>query len=222
MDLTQILTPLLRQGYDKIFAAGHLTLYKNSYENNRRFMLPYGDMGQLYRTVFTNDKIFAFDEQYYNVNVHKIFEQEGCKIWTKDLSFNVATEEYNFYRKAFDGVSKWNIVDKKKRILYWFNGKAIAIHKEGDDLKFEEFIYIHLQSRKFKAFAKIENYDGLRITPIGFEAIRNIPETIKEFHKEKKVYITKDWLVYQVRKFKNLILKSKRTVADYNPYTIEK
>ena len=37
-NLEKILQPLFDENYDKLFAAGHLTIYKNTYDNNRRFM----------------------------------------------------------------------------------------------------------------------------------------------------------------------------------------
>ena len=37
-NLNKILVPLLNEYYDKLFAAGHLTIYKNNKKNNRRFM----------------------------------------------------------------------------------------------------------------------------------------------------------------------------------------
>ena len=40
-NIEKIITPLLNEGYDKLFAAGHLTIYKNTYDNNRRFMKLY-------------------------------------------------------------------------------------------------------------------------------------------------------------------------------------
>ena len=40
-NLDKILSPLLNEGFDKLFAAGHLTIYKNTLENNRRFLQDY-------------------------------------------------------------------------------------------------------------------------------------------------------------------------------------
>ena len=72
-NLEKKLTPLLNKDYDKLFAAGHLTIYKNSNDNNRRFMKPFKGR-YLYKEAFTTNKIFVFDEDCNgHDNVHSIF-----------------------------------------------------------------------------------------------------------------------------------------------------
>ena len=53
-NIEKIITPLLNEGYDKLFAAGHLTIYKNTYDNNRRFMKLYKGR-YLYKEAFTKE-----------------------------------------------------------------------------------------------------------------------------------------------------------------------
>ena len=75
-NLEKMLTPLLSQNYDKLFAAGHLTIYKNNYENNRKFMSSCDDE-YYYKNAFTTDNICVFDEDYskngQKKNIHTIF-----------------------------------------------------------------------------------------------------------------------------------------------------
>ena len=76
-NLSDILTPILDLNYDKIFAVGHLTIYKNTYENNRIFMREHNGV-LLYRNVFTSERIWGFDESQCDLggnNVHEIFKQ---------------------------------------------------------------------------------------------------------------------------------------------------
>ena len=46
---------------DKLMARGHMTIYKNSYETNRRFMEPNGEQFN-YKDVFMSDKFYNFEE----------------------------------------------------------------------------------------------------------------------------------------------------------------
>lgn len=79
-NLNEILTPLLEEGYDKLFAAGHLTIYKNTFENNRRFMHLYNEK-LLYKDVFSTREILAFDEDFFDENVHSIFVSENMNVF---------------------------------------------------------------------------------------------------------------------------------------------
>ena len=48
-----------KEAYEKVYQFGHLTMYRNTPENNRRFM---ADVGQDYRKSFTTSFITVFDE----------------------------------------------------------------------------------------------------------------------------------------------------------------
>lgn len=86
-DMSKFLNHLLEQDFDKLFAAGHLTLYKNTPENNRCFMNNLNGE-KSYKTVYQSDEIFAFDEDFQNFNVHRIFQQQGKHVYGEDFSLN--------------------------------------------------------------------------------------------------------------------------------------
>ena len=61
-DLYSFIEPLMEKGYDKIFASGHLTLYRNTQENNELFRTL--DEGELFSKISKDNQIYWFDEDY--------------------------------------------------------------------------------------------------------------------------------------------------------------
>ncbi len=157
-NLEKMLTPLLNKGYDKLFAAGHLTLYKNTYANNRRFMKPL-EGRYPYKEAFTTNKIFVFDEDCNNSsNVHKVFSEDGAKIYESDLSMNPSVFSAKFIRAFYDA-SQHNFVNEEYRRAryYWNNGSVIRIEWNGAELIQTEFAYIHLQMRKMRVKVSLDD-----------------------------------------------------------------
>lgn len=180
-DLERMLTPLLEEDYDKLFAAGHLTIYKNNPENNRRFMKPYNNR-LLYKEAYTTDKIFTFDEDYNgNDNVHSIFLQDGAKVYQEDMSMNPSIHHGKFVRAYYDEkVHNYVKEEYKKARYYWDNGKILRVYLNGNTLEKTEFLYIHLQMRKMRN--KIKSMDSvIEILPDRFINVTGLPKSKKEF-----------------------------------------
>ncbi len=181
-NLNQMLLPLLNEGYDKIFAAGHLTLYKNSEENNRRFMKKY--MGQLlYQKVFTTNEICVFDEDVKGNNVHSIFLEDGAKVYDGDISMNVTSHFARFRRSYYNsGKKKFTWEPFKCARYYWDNGNIVAIEYDRvqKTLKCTNYIYIHLQLRKMRMKQSVIGHKIIQILPDRFVPVIRLPETVSE------------------------------------------
>lgn len=86
-DLYSFIEPLMEKGYDKIFASGHLTLYRNTQENNELFRTL--DEGKLFSKISKDNQIYWFDEDYKGKNnIHDLFLKSGKKVFTEDFSVN--------------------------------------------------------------------------------------------------------------------------------------
>lgn len=180
-NLEKLLTPLLEDNYDKLFAAGHLTIYKNNPENNRRFMKEYNGKC-LYKEAFTTNEIYAFDEDCRdNYNVHSIFLQDGAKVYQKDMSMNPTISCAKFVRAYYDEkIHNFVKEDYKKARYYWDNGSVIRLHLTENDFEKTEFLYIHLQMRKMRN--KIKSMDSvIEILPDRFINVAGLPKSKKEF-----------------------------------------
>ena len=148
--IEKILSNVLDVGYDKIFAGGHCTIYKNSFENNRRFMKASSQYGELYKQAYTSNRIFAFDEMCYGVNVHTLFLEDDARVFAKDLSFNVSSDSYMFRQKFFDEESNMWIEKPGNRYIVYYDGHVYASPMNMRWGSVQEYLYVHFQSRKFK------------------------------------------------------------------------
>lgn len=163
-NLEKFLAPLMNEKYDKIFAAGHLTLIKNTDENNTLFK-----SNDFYKEVFTSDDNYAFDEDFYDNNIHTIFIDQNKKIYEKDLSMNTTTSSGRFIREYYDGNKRKFIKEKYKRARYfWRDGNIYRYYLENGKIKNEEFIYMHFQMRKMRNKIRDINVKQFEILPDRF------------------------------------------------------
>lgn len=219
-DLNNLLYPLFEKGYDKIFTPGHLTIYKNTFENNTLFMKLKFNNELCYKRAYTSDDIFVFDEDLYAINVHSVFLDNNRNIFVNDLSFNVSTRYYRIVRSTYFPESRtWNDIYKRKYQLYWSNGKVYGIYLSHGKLITEEFLYFHIQKRPMKNIIDISGGDKtIMLLPEAFKLVDNVPSSVKEYKKQNHIYINKNAINRYIFR-----LKSKRwqKLSPYrlrNPY----
>lgn len=220
-NLEKILYPILQQDYDKVFAAGHLTIYKNTFENNRRFMEKGTSGKTLYNIVFTNEKIFGFDEDYFSENVHSIFKNLNCKIYDKDLAFNILPTYYNIVRGYYDTShrgKKWLTEKKKPQILCWDKQSIYSLTNEENQLHREEYLYVHLLMRKMKNTINDDVEETIQICPDRFKIMTKDVTNIREWKKNKKFFFSIDIIKKFLNERKFDIKRKGKTDCQINPY----
>lgn len=206
-NLDRLLTPLLNKGYDKLFAAGHLTLYKNTEENNTVFMKSYQGKS-LYREATSTDDIVWFDEDYKEDNVHAIFLQEGRKVFTQDLSINPNIDASRWALKKYSP-DKRTFVDVPYRgeQYYWQNGNLLQVKRVGDRLEQQQYLYMHFQLRSMKCGPSCVDASILKIVPNRFLPVRSVPITLRDWKKERKFYFYPQKLALYVRKIRKVRIR---------------
>lgn len=214
---------ILSEEYDKVFTAGHLTIYKNTYENNRIFMGEIDGLS-LYQKVYQSPKIYAFDEVCYSVSVHDLFVQCGKKIYAKDMSYNCSTKHKNLTRVTYDDSKKRWIEEKTKfDQLYWNQGKLYRIFRKKGKLTKEEFIYVHLQMRNMKYKVgdqkKVITY---KINADSIVELNKLPDSCIEFEKTKRIVISGREFIKFAKRIKSKFCRQRLVQWDkpweYNPY----
>lgn len=183
-DLEMSVRPLMEKGYDKIFAAGHLTLYKNNEENNNRFKLPlHGDA--IFEQYSLSEKNHGFDEDGGNKkNVHNIFREYGYNVFESDLSFNCSDKYYLFHRSRYNSENgEWIIERKQKAFYYWKDGKIIETVIKNREMRQKEYIYMHFQGRKSMKVQHRGNVNSVWIRPDGFEIGEKFPDNYRDAKK---------------------------------------
>lgn len=137
--LGDFITVEMLNAYDKIGSLGHLTLYRNTRENNRVFMST-----DRYRSVFTTETGCAFDE-WLPDNINEVYLASGRK-----MDLNNPGADINAYRTTFQTVEfklDGRYYEKSpvtNSIFLWDKGRLTQIFEGGT----REYPYVHLQKRK--------------------------------------------------------------------------
>ena len=219
-DLETLLTPILKEGYDKIFAAGHLTLYRNTAENNRRFMKPLRGR-EIYKEAFTTNKIYVFDENVQcwmnpdRLNVHVLFREDGAKLYEKDLSFNVATSNARIERTVYDPDTQSFHVDASRDLAryYWCDKGIVSVSWDRNKLTtvIRPYLYMHLQSRRMHGVAPTSPI--VEIRPDRFIAVNRLPVSKNELGGRWFNVVNLFWIDTYFKKMQkkiNNLMKAKR------------
>ncbi|WP_239466713.1 DUF6625 family protein [Bacteroides mediterraneensis] len=194
-NLGKWLTDEFLEQYDKLFCLGHLTIYRNTVENNRTFMFPYNGK-EVYKDVLTTPSIYTFDEVWKdNANICKLFEIYKKKCFTEDLSLNIACAYNKFHRIRFVGrnqsplLNGYKIENYIKALYLWDKGNLYRYFIQNRQLVHEEFLYMHLQCRKMKMNKDLleENIDSFKIINDKFTKKDFNEITLKTFPHIKKV-----------------------------------
>ncbi|RSX55315.1 hypothetical protein D2E24_1330 [Bifidobacterium samirii] len=170
-DLSRFITDEMLSRYDKIFPLGHLSLYRNTNENNRRFMLPL-DGKLLYRQVLESESIFTFDESYLPTNVNRIYQQNGFPIYMTDLSGNVNVRSLTFAVSRYDEGLGAYLTEKPVHAVYiWDNGKLLRYWRKFKRLEMNELMYMHFQRRRMRLEEGVIRSKRFKIMPGSFEEL---------------------------------------------------
>lgn len=146
-DLKKFVTDELLQKYDKIYSLGHLTLYRNSFENNRVFMKKLNGRFR-YKEVFTSPEGFAFDE-WYPDSINDIYLQEGLPFLVDGPCADIFPYKSRFVLDYFNLDTRAYYNDSvKNNIFKWENGEINRYFIQDKKLTKVEHPYVHLQKRK--------------------------------------------------------------------------
>ena len=185
--------------YEKLYKWGHLTLYKNSIENNLRFK---EKGGLYYKQVFSSNNSFIFDEMKgidYKYNILKV------KKFDERVNLDISTKTYRFTR----GNPNWLTKDQKKdnnfdyQLFYWKQGHIYRIYYKDKKLYTDEFNYIHFQKRIMKDICKSAS-ECFLITNKGFIEYNDCItlETIKKYNNKTPLMD----LSYKVSSYKKRVV----------------
>lgn len=139
-NIRMFITDDILSEYDKIYPLGHLSLYRNTYECNRYFMLPGSQRGN-YKDVISTHRICVFDEIY---GINKIFEYNKLPIYMKRDCADI-----NFRKRRLTLVGP-SVKNYSVQAFFMKNGDCFRVYEAHGDLYYDEFCYIHLQKRRYK------------------------------------------------------------------------
>ena len=142
--------------YEKICSLGHLTLYKNSYENNRVFMNELDGI-QRYKEIFTKDEGCAFDE-WISPNINEIYLKSDVPVFLQNIGADINPYKSAFQLVFYDIENRKYCCDKiRNSIFKWEQGRLYQIYIDNKNgVCYKEFPYVHLQKRKMKVLMDID------------------------------------------------------------------
>lgn len=143
--------------YDKFLTFGHLSLYRNTCENNKRFQLD-GSIAGDYKYIFASEKNLYFDEH----GINEIYKKHGFSVYEQRIFADIP----NIYTRFRLGQNDTNY---DHQVFYWEKGHVYRAYLKDDCIYEDEFIYIHFKRRSFPAplFEAVQS-DAYFVTPQGF------------------------------------------------------
>lgn len=191
-NLNKFLTDEFMSGYDKIFCLGHMTIFRNTKENNRLFLHDYKGRS-LFRHSFSTTATTTFDEEWRDeYNINRIFINEGKRVFAGDWAMNLSIFHNQFVRTEYVGMEKYPqnhgyVEESYKKALYvWDKGHIYRYYLQNADLQKEEYIYMHLQARRMKVSETVVHADTFKIVPDEFLPLEVEEVTKCNFPRIKK------------------------------------
>ena len=179
--------------YDRFLSWGHLSLMRNTPENNERYKLPCTD-GKGYKDAFTASGSTHFDEG----EINSIYLAYGFPFFQPRLCADISALSK---RMRLAGYFK----DHKYQAFFWQNGKVWCAYADRYTVsrswvvEMKEFAYIHFQKRQMQppAFEASET-NCFYICSDHFENKKSIaPPTLQEIQRINP-YPGKIWELLEV------------------------
>ena len=203
-DIRKFITDEILKKYDKIYTLGHLSLYKNTIDNNRIFM---SDKGKIYyKDVFSTNEIKVFDELN---GIYYIFKKENKKVYRNDNDYLDLTK-FSKYVINNNGNNKYKSNYKEQTVLIK-NGKVYYIFKRDNNIFKIEKCYVHFSGRVYNnnnnkreflitssGITNCLNDDKVKIEKIPYYELT----MIKEYINRKKFKI-----IRKIKKIKNKLIE---------------
>ena len=172
-DLRCFITNEILNQYDRVLLWGHLSLYKNTDDVNRRFMLDGGLRGD-YKTVLQSEKSFAFDE---STGITSIYKKHGFSQYDGHFIAGIDIR-YSRYRV---NIAECNF---QHQVFYYQDGHVYRAYYDDGLVKTDEFAYIHLHQRKFTDGTVVDSDpDSFFITKNGFIEKKSNEVSLTEIKK---------------------------------------
>lgn len=144
-NLENFITDEMLEKYEKIGSLGHLTLYRNTPENNKTYAST-----DRYRQVFTIERGCAFDE-WLPGNINEIYLASHKNIMLENYGADINPYMTTFQTVHYDLARNMYCKSEIKNSVFCFdNGNLKQIYIANGKLEEKEYPYVHLQKRAMK------------------------------------------------------------------------
>lgn len=201
--------------YDKVMRLGHLTLYRNTKEVNTRFFKPINGIERYKQVLQTSDScIFDEHNAQGNLCIDDLWHEYGysCKTYDREIANTYYKSNSFQLLYQLDGAN-YESEDRIRAIFYWNKDGLVRVYEKGGKLEKKEYMYIHLMKRKMNVCIYDKSPSIYKIIPNRFEEVKQVPQSIQEFRKEK--WRRLNFQYFKVR-WNNLKIKVRRKLGKIN------
>ena len=172
-NLSSFITDKMLNQYDKIGSIGHLTLYRNTQENNKVFM-----SSQRYREVFTSQVGCGFDE-WLPGNVNEVYLDNGCPIYLENMGADINPYRTAFETVHFDRDNRLYIISNIHNSIFQMkDGHVYQLYLKKGKLQRAEYPYVHFQKRRMRDYRINRNVMEYYMVPNSFKDINENPKAL--------------------------------------------
>ncbi len=201
-DIYTFLTTYDYQKYDRFLDLGHFSLYRNTPTVNNYYKKD-GSLCGDYAEVFSQDRNFAFDEHN---GLDGIYRKHNYPAFRKRIFADISSI-YKRYRLALKDINY------DYQVFYWDNGHVYRDYIKDNQVKTEEFIYIHFKKRpNYDSNDEVRDSSSFYVTNRGFfkrNRAQNTKECIQQMNPYRgKLYETIELINFKCLAYKNRILRN--------------
>ena len=183
--------------YEKISFLGHMTLYKNTYETNRRFKCKIGEMD--YIKVFESSENFAFDETINSISINTIYKNQNIEMYDEEIFADISCLYYDFRLYHYNKNLQYELEKKNNQVFLWKNGCLFSKKIINGKIYSKEYAYVHFQKRKMaNIIDNLEKCNCFLIVPNKF--VQGNIEGVSDIKKYKTYRIF--YKVFFIQKYK--------------------
>ncbi len=197
-NLSEFITDNMLSSFDKIGSLGHLTLYRNTPDNNKVFMST-----ERYKEVFTTERGCGFDE-WLPGNINEIYLQTDRSVELHNYGADIHSYHVSFRTVEFDVTRKQYVQSSVTNSIFLYDhGRVQQLYLENGILKTREFPYVHLQKRTIKDYRHGEEVERYYIIPNRFVDGDNDPKKLL-IRSKRRGYINTQYIIV---KWKSLMYR---------------
>lgn len=164
-DLNKYITWDILDRFDKLFLLGHLTLYRNTMENNRVFMYPLNGV-ERFKEVFISPEVMQFDEAQGNNSVNDIYSHYHIPVYEDKSRADVSPKFHCMRLSDYKGPNDVEYTEPSKyQFFEWRYGKLNGISYTCFGMKKQrkEYSYLHLHGGRKMIYEENNSWDHFYI-----------------------------------------------------------
>ena len=143
-NIEKFLTDDILSQYNKIHIYGHMSLYRNTVENNMCFkIMPQSGLSA--QEVFSLPENLCFDDMFQKASINRIYQENGFPLLEQVLNLVVDLQPDTFRFRICEDKAEWI-----PRVFEWDNGVLNEVTVRDGTLQYREIGYVHFQKRKMK------------------------------------------------------------------------